>query len=906
MTTRNLDALFNPKAIALVGASNQEHSVGSVLARNLFESGFDGPIMTVNPHKASIRSTVNYKTVAALPETPDLAVIATPPATVPDLIAALGDRGCRAAVVVTAGFGEGEEAIGAALRERMLAAAKPYLMRIVGPNCLGLIVPPRGINASFAQLSPAPGDIAFLTQSGAMATALLDWAAGKRIGFSSIVSLGDMSDIDFGDLLDHFALDTATKSILLYVESITSPRKFMSAARIAARSKPVIVIKAGRSEAGARAALSHTGALAGSDAVYDAVFRRAGLIRVREIKELFGAAETLARPHRPASDRLLVVTNGGGAGVLAVDALDLLGGTLAPLAEPTKSALNQLLPKSWSQANPVDLLGDADGKRYADALDVLIPANTQDAVLIMNCPTGIVNNREVADAVLTTISRKPHLPVFTCWLGDATTIDARQRFHDAGVSSYETPDDAVRAFMTLVEYQRRQKLLLETPASGILNSAAERIAARKIVDDALNEGRHVLTAPEAKALLAAAGIPVVHALIARNADEAAHQANQLDGAVALKILSPDISHKTDAGGVRLNLQGADAVRSAAIEMQTHIERTVPSARLMGFTLEPMMAVSRATQLIAGITSDQTFGPIVLFGQGGIAVEVIGDRVIGLPPLNLVLARDMIAQTRVAKLLKGYRDVPPANIEAIAVALVRLSNLAADIPELVELDINPLLADADGVIALDARAVLRPVNGTVGQRLAIRPYPAELARSVSLPDGQRFLIRPICPEDEPLLRAMVQRSDPEDRRLRFFGPLKELSHALAARLSQIDYDREMALIALENVEPGAQGSPSIGGVVHIVADPNNESAEYAIMVRSDLKGRGLGYRLMQEILTYAKGRGLNRVVGQVLSTNAVMLKMVEELGGIVRESTTDPTIIDVRFELANLTVAPHRL
>jgi acetyltransferase len=899
MTTRNFDALFRPQAIALIGASNQVQSVGAVLARNLFEGGFQGPIMTVNPHATTIRSTLNYKSVSALPVTPDLAVIATPPATVPDLITELGARGCRAAVVITAGFGEGEEAVGAELRARMLAASRPFLMRIVGPNCLGLMVPALGINASFAQLTPTSGDIAFITQSGAIATALLDWAAAKRIGFSSIVSLGDMSDVDFGDLLDHFALDSATRSILLYVESITSARKFMSAARIAARAKPVIVIKSGRSEAGARAALSHTGALAGSDAVYDAAFRRAGMIRVRELKELFGAAATLASAARADGERLLILTNGGGAGVLAVDALDLVGGTLAPLLEPAMTELDKVLPKSWSHANPVDILGDADGERYAKAIDILIQKNNQDAILVMNCPTGVVDNREAANAVLRAMSKKPTLPVLTCWLGETTAAQARKQFFDEGVPSYETPDDAVRAFMTLVEHQRRQKLLLETPAAGILNTPAERRAARGIIEAVLKDGRTVLTAPEAKALLSAVGIPVIQTMIAGNPEEAASHARTLGGAVALKILSPDITHKTDVGGVRLNLLGADAVRMAAIEMQDHIRQTVPAARLRGFTVEPMATRTQATELIAGIASDQTFGPIVLFGEGGIAVEVIGDRVIGLPPLNLVLAYDMIARTRVAKLLKGYRDVPAADAGAIASTLVKLSNLAADLPELIELDINPLLADASGVLALDARVVLRPVSGDSEQRLTIRPYPAELAKIIELPHGRRFSIRPICPEDELLLTEMVRRSDPEDTRLRFFGAMKGLSHQLAARLSQIDYDREMALIAVEAPKSDTETKLPLAGVVRIISDPNNEVAEFAVMVRTDLKGQGLGYRLMQEILAYAKAKGLGRVTGQVLATNTVMLKMVGELGGKIRGAQADPHISNVDFDLATL-------
>jgi acetyltransferase len=895
MTTRNFDALFSPKAIALIGASNRSHAVGGVLARNLFDGGYSRPIMAVNPHEQSIHSSVSYRSVAELPIVPDLAVIATPPSTIPGLIGELGEKGCRAAVVVTAGFGEGEDARGAELRGTMLAAAKPHLLRIVGPNCLGLMVPGQGINASFAQLNAASGDIAFLTQSGAMATALLDWAAGKGIGFSAMVSLGDMSDVDFGDLLDYFALDAATRAILLYVESITSPRKFMSAARIATRAKPVIVIKGGQSQLGAKAALSHTGALAGSDAVYDAAFRRAGILRVHALAELFEAAETLSSRLRPRGNRLTILTNGGGAGVLAVDALDEQHGLLAPLLPEARAELDAVLPKSWSHANPVDMIGDADGERYTKALDVLIRKNDQDAILVINCPTGIANSTDAAHAVLRATEGKSDLPLLTCWLGEPSAAPARSQFSKANIPTYDTPDDAVRAFMIMVEHEHMQDLLLETPPAGILNTAEQRRAARDIVETALREGRTLLTAPESKSLLSAIGIPVVQTFIARDPDDAAAKARIIDGPVALKILSPDITHKSDVGGVRLNLLGAETVRKEAADMDARIRAKLPSARLTGFTVEPMVERSKAIELIAGIAQDKTFGPILLFGQGGVAVEVINDRAIGLPPLNLVLAHDMIGQTRVAKLLKGYRDVPPADRDAIAATLVKLSNLAADLPEVVELDINPLLADEHGVLCVDARVVLRDPKDAKSY-LAICPYPEDLQRTITLPDGAVFSVRPVRPEDEPRLADMVRRSNPEDVRLRFFGALRELPHALGARLSQIDYDREMALVALEESDGHCGGDGSIGGVVRIVADPNNEIAEFSVMVRSDLKGRGLGYHLMEDVLSYARMKGLKHVTGFVLRTNETMLKMAGEMGARINGRKDDADVLQVDFDL----------
>jgi acetyltransferase len=900
MTTRNLDALFDPEAIALIGASNEPGSVGAVLARNLIEGGFRGPVMPVNPHETAIRGVVSFRSIKELPRAPELAVVATPPATVHGLIAELAACGCRAAVVITAGFGEGEEVTGAALREDMLRAARVKLMRIVGPNCLGFISPKRGIQASFAHLPPKEGDIAFITQSGAIATALIDWAAGRGIGFSHLISLGDMSDVDFGDLLDYLALDGATRAILLYVESVTSARKFMSAARIASRAKPVIVVKSGRTQAGARAAVSHTGALAGSDAVYDAAFRRAGMLRVYELRELFEAAEMLATGLRVEGDRLLILTNGGGAGVLAADALVEQGGSLAELSPETMAALNAVLPKSWSHGNPVDILGDARGARYTRALDIVMRGGSADAVLAMNCPVGVVDGVEVADSVIGAVAAaKAHAqdkgetppPVLTCWLGAATASLARRRFFAAKVPTYETPDEAVRAFMMLARYRRNQALLLETPGAGVTISEDAKARARRIVESALREGRTVLTEPEAKSLVALYGIPVAETRIAKTADEAAAHATALGDAVALKILSRDITHKSDVGGVRLELRGAAAVKAAAAEMLSVVRERAPKARLEGFTVQPMIARPKAHQLIAGASLDATFGPVLLFGEGGVAVEVKGDRAMGLPPLNTVLARELISRTRIVKLLQGYRDVPPAKMETIEEALVRLSDLIVDFPEVSELDINPLLADDQGVIALDARVVVRPAAGA--PQAAIRPYPSALAKEIALEGGRRFLLRPIRPEDEPLLVDMVKRSKPEDLRLRFFGPLAELPHARAARLSQIDYDREMALVALTEEE----GRPRLAGVVRLIADPNNEKGEYAVIVRSDMKGQGLGYRLMQEMLAYARARGLALVFGEVLRENTVMLQMARELGGVQRMLDADARVVEVVFDLA---------
>jgi acetyltransferase len=870
MTVRNLDALFEPKSIALIGASNQPRSVGSVLARNLFEAGFDGPILTVNPHEQAIHSTLNYRSVAELPTPPDLAVLATPPAAIPGLIADLGACGCRAAIVVTAGFGEGERAEGERLRQEMLDASRPHLLRIVGPNCLGVISPARGINASFAHLTPPAGDLAFVTQSGAIATGLLDWAAARGFGFSHVVSLGDMADVDFGDILDYLALDRATRAILLYVESIAHARKFMSAGRIAARAKPVIVIKSGRSPAGAKAATSHTGALAGADLVYDAAFRRAGMLRVRELRELFEAVTTLSAGMQVRGDRLAVITNGGGAGVLAADALYDNGGRLAELAPATVAALDVVLPRTWSRANPIDILGDASRDRYAAAIRAVLADPNRDALLVMNCPVAVADSIDAAQAVVESRPPDGRPPILTCWLGEPAAKGSRALFAENKVPTYDTPDEAVQAFMHLVHYRRNQELLIETPV-GIDQDVPDRDAARATIAGALAEGRKLLTEPEAKSLLAAYGIPTVAVHTAESPAAAGRIAAALGKPVVIKILSPDISHKSDVGGVRLDLRTAAGVEEAAAAMLRTVAERAPHARITGFAVEEMVKRPNAFELLAGVGSDRTFGPVILFGQGGTAAEVIADRAIGLPPLNSVLAREMIDRTRIARLLGGYRDRPAAALDQIALTLIRLSRMVVDLAEVAELDINPLLADENGVLALDARVVLvDPPPGP--ERLAIHPYPGELTRDLTLASGLECTIRPIRPEDEPRLKEMVERSSPEDVRLRFFGPLREFPHMMAARLSQIDYSREIALIATRD-RPAAE----MLGVARLIADPDDDRAEFAIFVRSDLKGHGLGYALMSDILGYARQRGLGTIFGEVLRENTTMLKMASELG-----------------------------
>lgn len=895
MTVRNLNALFAPRSVALIGASGRAGAIGRVLLDNLLSGGFAGPVMAVNPKGERIGEIEVARDVASLPETPDLAVIATPPETVPGLIAELGARGTRGAVVITAGFGEqGDE--GRALQQRMLAAARPHLLRIVGPNCLGVMVPGIGLNAGFAHIAPAAGEIAFLSQSGAIVTAVIDWAADRGIGFSHMVSLGGMADVDFGDMLDYLARDPGTRSILLYVESITNARKFMSAGRAAARLKPVVVLKAGRHVAGARAAASHTGALAGSDVVYQAAFRRAGMLRVLGLEELFDAVEVLsAHPERRPllGERLAILTNGGGAGVLATDFLEDEDGSLAELAPETIAALDQLLPATWSRANPVDIIGDAPGARYRGSMAALLADKNADAVLALNCPTAVADNVDAARAVVDA-GKGSAKPIFTVWLGGAGARAARAVFEQADVPTFETPQQGVRAFMHRVRYQRNQRLLMEIPPSQAGQSMRDQTAARAPIERALREGREWLSEPEAKAVLAAYGVPIVETRTAASPAEAAVLASELGFPVALKIVSPDITHKSDVGGVALALDDAAAVRAAAAAMLVRLADQQPAARLAGFSVQPMAARPSAFELILGLVADDIFGPVVLFGHGGTAVEILDDKAMGLPPLNLVLAHDMIRRTRIFRLLQGYRDRPGADLDAVAAAIVTLGEMAADLPEIAELDINPLWADAHGILALDARIRVAPAGaGDPSRRFAIRPYPAELETVLTDRVGDRYQLRPIRPEDAPLYEALVAGVGPELARLRFFSPIARLPRQLVARLTQIDYDREMAFTALRTTPAG---EPEIAGGVRLTADPDNERGEYAILVRPELHDRGLGTALMTHMIAYAKARGLGEVHGLVLRENDRMLRLCDQLGFTRHSVEHDPALIEVRLAL----------
>ncbi len=897
MTIRNLEFLFKPRSVALIGAGRSPGTVGSVLARNLVAGGFQGDVYPVNPKHRIIEETRSYPDIASLPSTPDLAVVATPAETVPGIISELGRRGTRAAVVITAGFGEGGSLRGEALCGAMLEAARPHLLRIVGPNCFGVMVPGIDLYASFVNIRPLPGRLAFVSQSGAVLAAVMDWATHRRIGFSHLVSLGDMADVDFGDMLDYLARDPRTRAILLYIEAITHSRKFMSAARGAARVKPVIVVKAGRYAESARAAASHTGALAGDDAVCDAAFRRAGILRVTDLKALFDSVTTLGLLQPVTGDRLAILTNGGGVGVMAVDTLVEKGGRLAALSPETLARLGAALPRTWSHGNPVDIVGDAPPERYRAAMEALLDDPGVDALLVINCPGAIASPTEAARAVIDTIRQHPRRSgsgaLVASWIGDGPALAARQMFTEAGIPTYETPAEAVRGFMQMVRYRRSQDMLMQTPPSVPRDFTPDTAGARREVEKALAGNRPWLQASEAQAVLAAYGVPVVETRTAATPEAVEALAASLGGPTAVKVLSPEILHKSDVGGVALDLKTPAEARQAAGAMSARIRAELPGARLAGFSVQPMASPKGGHELIVGMVEDPQFGPVILFGQGGIAVEIIQDTALALPPLNMMLAREVISRTRVARLLEGYRGTPAADLEALAFTLVKVSQLIGDIPEIAELDINPLVAGPGGVLALDARIRVSRPRLPGDRRLAIRPYPRELEEAIPLSDGETLLLRPIRPEDEPALRELFAGLSPEESRYRFLHAIKALPRIQAARMSQIDYDREMVLVLAGR---GADGRAELYGTVQVSADPDMERAEFAVLVQKARTGLGLGPLLMRRIIDYAKKRGIREIYGDVLQDNRPMLEICGALGFSKRRDPDDPGVMLVTLRI----------
>ncbi|MCC0067788.1 MAG: bifunctional acetate--CoA ligase family protein/GNAT family N-acetyltransferase [Rhodovulum sp.] len=897
MTIRNLHHALAPASVAVFGATERAGSVGAVVMRNILAGGFEGRVWPVNPKHRCVMGLDCLARAADLPEAPDLAVVVTPAATVPRLVAEIGARGCKTAVVITAGIGSA-----GGLRQAMLDAARPHLLRIIGPNTVGLIVPPVKLNASFAHMGAAPGNLALLSQSGAIATSLIDWAAERGIGFSQIVSLGDMADVDTGDYLDLLAGDAGTRAILVYCESIPQARKFLSAARAAARLKPVIAVKAGRSQQGARAAATHTGALSGGDAVVEAALHRAGVLRVRGLAELFAAAETVARFRPLDRARLGIVTNGGGAGVLAVDRLADGAGTLADLAPVTVERLGAALPGNWSRGNPVDIVGDAPPGRYLAAVEAVAADPGVDVLLVMNCPTGLAAPADAAKAVAGAVEKGMigRKPVLSCWLGGPTAREARAILHGAGVPTYETPATAAEAVGHLTDWGRAQAALLRVPDRGTeaelkATPGDARAKAGAIFAAVAAEGRRMLTEPEAKAVIAAYGIPVPDLRVAATPDEVGRTAAEMLGAeggeLVVKILSRRISHKSDVGGVALGLDSAERAEAAARGMARRLARARSEAVPEGFVLQPMVRRPGAQELILGLARDPVFGPVILFGAGGIAVEVIRDTAVALPPLDATLAGDLVAGTRIGRLLAGYRGQPPADEVAVKGALIALSHIVEDFPCLRGLDVNPLLADAAGVIALDARMEIDPAEiHRTGPNpdLAIRPFPAAWRREVALKDGT-YAIRPIRPADALLYPQFLEKLEAEDIRLRFLAPRRHFPEQMLVRLTQLDYDRDMAFVALAP-------DGTLAGVSRISCDPDHTTGEYALLVRSDLHGRGIGTTLMRILIDYARADGVRALEGMILSENAGMLDLMRRFGFDFTLEPEDPGVMMSRLSL----------
>ncbi|SFI48358.1 bifunctional acetate--CoA ligase family protein/GNAT family N-acetyltransferase [Bradyrhizobium sp. Gha] len=896
MSTYRLKNLLSPRSVALVGASSRPVSVGRAVLENIRKAEFKGQFGLVNPRHAEIDGIAAVSSLDKLPFVPELVVITAPARQIPEIIDQAGHRGSAGALILSSGLGHGP----GALQESAVAAARKYGMRLIGPNCLGIMMPGASLNASFAAHMPGAGNLALISQSGAIAAGMVDWAAQRGVGFSGIVTIGDQIDVDIADLLDHFAMDHKTRAILLYIEAIRDARKFMSAARAAARVKPVVVVKSGRMVQGAKAAATHTGALAGTDAVYDAAFRRAGVLRVSDLRELFDCAETLGRIGAPAGKRLAILTNGGGIGVLAVDRLVDLGGIPAPMMPDTREKLAAVLPPTWSGTNPIDIVGDADASRYAAALEVLLDDPGNDAILVLNVQTAIASAAAIAAIVteLVVKYREKHRswakPVLAAWVGADQDIIAT--LSAAGIPNYPTEDDAVRGFMHMVRHREVVDELSQVPPAMPDRFVPDVAAAKEIVAMAIADGRKWLEPVEIKHLLACYDIAMVPTYAADDVEQAVVYADEIfaQGAtVVLKIMSRDIVHKSDVGGVVLNLTSQAAVRAAAADILARVRKLRPEALIDGIIVQTMVVKAKARELILGLADDPTFGTVVVFGRGGTAVEIINDKALALPPLDLQLARDLIERTRVSRLLPAYRDVPAVKQDAVALVLVKLAQMAADIPEIREFDINPMLADETGVTAVDARAAVGPPQrkfaGSGPANFAVRAYPSQWERRLALKDGWRIFVRPLRPEDEPTIHEFLRHVTPEDLRLRFFAPMKEFTHEFIARLTQLDYARAMAFIAFDEQD-------EMVGVVRLHSDSVYDRGEYAILLRSDLKGRGLGWALMQLIIDYAKSEGLKTISGDVLKENVVMLEMCRQLGFEIKPDPSEPDICDVRLKL----------
>lgn len=907
MGFRALQYLFRPRSVALIGADRAPRSVGAVLAGNLFGAGFDGPILPVHASLIAVRGVMTYPAVAALPIAPDLAVVASPPDAVPQLMGELGARGTKVAVVLSAGFEHGGNEAGKQVRSAMLAAAAAHRVRLVGPACLGVIVPGIGLNASYAHRMPPPGDVAIVSQSGSLMSVLLDLSADLGVGCSLLASLGDMDDVDFADVLDYLAIDRTTRAILLVVDDIADARRFMSAARTVARIKPVIVYDAGRvgglaaADAGGCGNETNAAAQPSRDAVFDAAFRRAGLLPVTQVSDLVAAASTLgAGTTRIRGDRLAVISNGHSVGALSAVLWRQMQGRPATIDEAAKTALDAVLPAGWNKRNIVNVFQDATAARYAAAIEVLLACPETDILLVVVAPTAVGDTLDVASEIAARLP-KQRKPLAVAWMDGESREAARAVLSAARVPVHDLPRHAITAFAHLLAYARNQEMLTQTPAS--LPDLFERdvAGARAVIAAALAAGRSALNDDETGAVLAAYGLPLAHRRTAATAEQAAQVAAEIGFPVALRLRTGTAAEGGAAAGLVLALEDEAAVLATAQRLQqqalargpgTAAGISEPGPVIEGFSVMAMAQSVDAQALRLAVGSDRRFGPVILFGAGGGPSAQLRDEAVGLPPLNLALARLLIAETRVSWLLQGAGGRPPADLDSVALALVRVSQMAIDLDDLAAIDINPLLADSSGVVVLSADVRVAAAAAVGQKRFAIRPYPVELEKMVTTRSGKALWLRPIRPEDEPALQAFIRRMSPEHIRMRFFSPMKELDHGLAARLTQIDYDREMAFVAVDPAAPDGE----IWGIMRISADADLARGEYAGSVRSDLQGHGLGRLLLEEIIAYARAHGIGEVWGEVLAENAPMLALCRKLGFTLQRDEDDPAIIHVSLPL----------
>ena len=878
MPMHALDTLFSPESVALIGASEREGSVGRLVLSNLIEANFQGKLYAVNPKHESILGIRAYPDINTIDGDVDMAVIVTPPNSIPELMDSCGRKGVKVAVIITAGMDRLQT-------EQISSRAKSWGIRIVGPNCLGVMRPSRGLNATFGKAGAKPGNLALVSQSGALCTALLDWATATDVGFSSVISMGDALDIDFGEILDFLLADPETSSILIYVEGIKSSRRFLSALRAAARTKPVLVLKVGRNEIGSRAAQTHTGSIVGADAVFGAALRRAGTVRVKTYSQLFAAAKVLSAPNRPKGDRLAIVTNGGGPGVMAADSAADCNIALAALSDETIRDLDAFLPANWSRGNPVDIIGDATTERFAKGVEACMKDPQVDAVLVMLTPQAMTEPKQVADA-LVELSKRERKMMLACWMGESSVASSRKEFDLARIPSFRSPETAVESFSYLASYHRNQQLLLQVPGSLSQDHAEPDVeGARILIEGALAEKRHILNEIESKALLAAFHIPVSQTFVARSPSEAMLLAIEIGFPLAMKIHSPDITHKSDVGGVRLNIANSREVANAYREIMENVTRAMPGAKIEGISIQPMLNRPNRREVMVGVTTDPVFGPVVSFGAGGTAVEALGDVALSLPPLNHHLIQDMISRTKISKMLGAFRAMPAIHREALENVLLRISEMICELPWLREMDINPLIVDETGSIAADARIIVDyPATGAPYGHMAIYPYPSRLEREWLLSDGTLVTIRPIRPEDAEAEQEFVKNLSEQTRYMRFFAPIRELTPQMLSRFTQIDYDREMAFIAMTT----EKGREIELGVTRYVVDASGESCEFAIVIADEWQHKGLGAKLMLYLMESAREKGVKKMWGDVLAANAPMLDLMSALG-FSSGPTQDPAI-----------------